>query len=89
MPAERLSMKKIRDVLRLTFELGLSRRNVSVATGIGRTAVTDYVQRAGAAGFGWPRPEGLDDAELERLRRDNQGETRTLTQIDALYFRIV
>ena len=66
MPAERLSMKKIRDVLRLTFELGLSRRKVADATGIGRTAVTDYVQRAGAVGLAWPLPAGLDDAELER-----------------------
>jgi transposase len=66
MPAERLSMKKIRDVLRLTFELGMSRWNVAAATGIGRTAVTDYVQRAGDAGLGWPLPDGLDDGELER-----------------------
>ena len=66
MPAERLSMKKIRDVLRLTHALGMSRRKVSEATGIGRTTVTDYVQRAGSAGLTWPLPDGLDDAELER-----------------------
>ena len=66
MPAERVSMKKIRDVLRLTFELKMSRRRVSEATGIGRTAVTDYVQRAAAAGLGWPLPDGLDDTHLER-----------------------
>ena len=66
MPAERVSMKKIRDVLRLTFELKMSRRRVSEATGIGRTAVTDYVQRAAAAGLGWPLPDGLDDTGLER-----------------------
>ena len=64
MPAGRVSMKQIRDVLRLTFELGMSRRNVAGATGIGRTAVTDYVQRAGAAGLGWPLPDGLDDEML-------------------------
>ena len=66
MPAERLSMKKIRDVLRLTHALGLSRRKVGKATGIGRTAVTHYVQRAASAGLTWPLPDGLDDAELER-----------------------
>jgi len=66
MPAERLSMKKIRDVLRLTHALDLSRRKVGEATGIGRTAVTDYVQRAATAGLTWPLPDGLDDAELER-----------------------
>ncbi len=67
MPAERVSMKKIRDVLRLTFELGMSRRKVSAATGIGRTAVTNYVERAGAAGLGWPLPEVLDDEALGHL----------------------
>lgn len=36
-------MKKIRDVLRLTHTMGLSRRRVSEATGIGRTAISDYV----------------------------------------------
>ncbi len=66
MPAERMSMKKIRDVLRLTHALGMSRRKVSEATGIGRTAITDYVRRATVAGLGWPLPDGLDDAELER-----------------------
>ena len=66
MPAERVSMKKIRDVLRLTHTMGMSRRKVSEATGIGRTAVSDYVQRAAIAGLTWPLPEGLDDAELER-----------------------
>ena len=38
MPAERVSMKKIRDVLRLTHTMGMSRRKVSEATGIGRVA---------------------------------------------------
>jgi transposase len=66
MPAERLSMKKIRDVLRLTHALGMSRRKVGEATGIGRTAVTDYVQRAASAGLTWPLPDGLDDAALEQ-----------------------
>jgi hypothetical protein len=35
MPAERVSMRKIRDVLRLTHALGMSRRLVGEATGIG------------------------------------------------------
>ena len=78
MPAERVSMKKIRDVLRLTFELRMSRRKVSAATGIGRTAVTDYVQRAGAAGLGWPLPVGLDDTGLERLLFPSADASQTL-----------
>src|SRR3954447_13008037 len=66
MPAERVSMRKIRDALRLTHALGMSRRLVSEATGIGKTAVGEYVRRAAVADLGWPIPDEIDDAELER-----------------------
>jgi transposase len=66
MPAERVSMRKIRDVLRLTHAMGMSRRVVGEVTGIGKTAVGDYVRRASAVGLNWPIPEEIDDAELER-----------------------
>ena len=46
MAAERMSMRKIREVLRLTHALGMSRRLVGEATGIGKTAVGEYVRRA-------------------------------------------
>ena len=66
MPAERVSMRKIREALRLTHALGMSRRLVGEATGIGKTAVGEYVRRAAVAGLGWPIPSEIDDAELER-----------------------
>src|ERR1700704_1585210 len=66
MPAERVSMRKIRDVLRLTHALGMSRRLVAEATGIGKTAVGEYVRRAVVGGLSWPIPDEIDDAELER-----------------------
>jgi transposase len=59
-------MRKIRDVLRLTQAMGMSRRLVGEATGIGKTAVGEYVRRAAVAGLGWPIPDEIDDAELER-----------------------
>jgi transposase len=59
-------MRKIRDVLRLTHAMGMSRRLVGEATGIGKTAVGDYVRRAAISGIGWPLPDEIDDAELER-----------------------
>ena len=66
MPAERMSMRKIREALRLTHALGMSRRLVGEATGIGKTAVGEYVRRAAVAGLSWPIPDEIDDAELER-----------------------
>jgi transposase len=65
MPKMRVSMRKIREVLRLTHELGLSVRQVSKATGIGKTAVGEFVARAKVIGITWPPPE-ISDAELER-----------------------
>lgn len=51
MSAERMSMRKIREALRLTHALGMSRRLVGEATGIGKTAVGEYVRRATVAGL--------------------------------------
>jgi transposase len=44
----------------------MSRRLVGEATGIGKTAVGEYVRRAALAGQSWPIPDEIDDAELER-----------------------
>ena len=66
MAGMRMSMRKIREVLRLTHELGLSVREVCEATGVGKTAVCEYVNRARVIGITWPIPPLIDDAGLER-----------------------
>jgi transposase len=66
MPKMRVSMRKIREVLRLTHELRLSVRQVSNATGVGKTAVGEFVARAKVIGITWPIPQEINDAELER-----------------------
>ena len=65
MPRPRSVMRKIREVLRLTFAEGLSRRLVGIAAGLPTTTVADYVARAQRAGLSWPLPEGMDDSQLE------------------------
>ena len=65
MSQKRLSMRKIRELLRLKYELGRSHREIATSLGIANSTVSDYVRRASAAGFSWPLPEGLDDAALE------------------------
>jgi transposase len=67
MPAERLSMRKIREVLRLKRDIGLSARDIAQSCGMGRSTVREYLQRATRAGIRWPLPEALTDSELERL----------------------
>ena len=59
-------MRKVREVLRLRHTLGMSFRQISEATGVGKTVVGEYVRRAGVLGMTWPVPEAIDDAELER-----------------------
>jgi len=67
MPAERLSMRMIREVLRLSWGGKLSARAVARSCGIGRTSVREYLVRATRAGLSWPLPEAMGDGDLETL----------------------
>ena len=66
MPGERLSMRKIREVLRLRFGHGLSQRAVARSLQLSAGAVNGYLSRARRAGIAWPVPDDLDDEQLER-----------------------
>ena len=66
MPAKRLSMRKIKEVLRLKWDKDLSNRQIARICGIGRPTVKDYLRRAAEAGLAWPLPSGLDETALER-----------------------
>ena len=65
MPTRRLLVRKIREILRLRYEQGLSHREVAQACVIGPSSVSRYLQRAARYGLGWPLPADLDDAALE------------------------
>ena len=66
MPTERLSMRRIRQVLQLHFGAHTSARAIAGEVGVGRSTVQDYLARAAAAGIGWPLPSELTDEALER-----------------------
>jgi len=66
MPAKRLPMRKIKDVLRLRWGLGLTNRQAAASLGLARSTVAEYIRRAEEAGLGWPLPEDCDDFILER-----------------------
>ena len=63
---ERLSMRKIKDVMRLGSQ-GLSARKIAASLGISRGAVAAYADRAQAAGLTWPLPVELTEGDLESL----------------------
>lgn len=60
-------MRKIKDVLRLKFETGLSHEKIAAATGLSKGAVTNAVRRAVQKGLSWPLPEELDDSGLTAM----------------------
>jgi transposase len=60
-------MRKIKEVLRLRWGHGLSKRKTAKSCGISRPAVDEYLRRAEAAGLSWPLPADLDDGALEQL----------------------
>lgn len=59
-------MRKIREVLRLKYELGRSNREIARSLKTSHSTVGDYVRRAQRAGVTWPLPEGWDDDRLTR-----------------------
>jgi len=67
MANRRLSMRKIKEVLKLKWKHGCSTKQVAKSCNISRSTVRDYVRRAEAAGLTWPLDPELDDATLEKL----------------------
>ena len=58
MSQKRLSMRKVKEVLRLRFELGLDHRQIAGSCRVSRVTVGEYLSRFAAAGLSWPLPGG-------------------------------
>jgi transposase len=68
MSAERLSMRMLREVLRLFLAAGVSQRAIARSLSVSTSTVNGYIGRARVAGLTWPlSPELDDDAALTRL----------------------
>lgn len=67
MAAERLSMRTIKEILRLKWEKHFSNTQIAISCNIARSTIRSYLERAQKAGLSWPLPTELDDAALERL----------------------
>ena len=67
MPAERVSMRRIREILRRKYEGGATERAIARSIGVARSTVALTLERIVAAQLGWPLPPALSDAVLERF----------------------
>lgn len=59
-------MRKIRQVLRLSYEHHSSKREIAKSIGISRNAAGEYLIRLSTYGLTWPLQPQLSDLDLER-----------------------
>jgi transposase len=65
MPNRRLSMRKIKEILRLKLDCGISEREISRSCSISRSTVADYLRRAAAAKLTWTEASALGETQVE------------------------
>ena len=66
MATERLSMRKVREILRQKWALGRTHREVARSLAVSAGAVGSAISRATRAGLSWQEVEGLGEVELEQ-----------------------
>ena len=64
MPAGRVSMRQVREVLRLGFA-GISKHEIARRTGLAPSTVRETLRRFEGAGLVWPLPDDVTDEDLE------------------------
>lgn len=60
-------MRKIREVLRLKYELNLDQRQIAASCKISHVTVGKYLKRFVRSGLSWPLPPEMDDGQIIRL----------------------
>jgi transposase len=65
MPAERLEMRKVREIMRLKFGAGLAHKAIGRSLGIAASTVRLTLKRVAEAGLSWPLSDDLTDIVLE------------------------
>jgi len=65
MPARRISVRRIKEILRLKFKLNLDNRQIARSCNIPHSTVANYLRRAEAGGFAWPLSPEISEVDLE------------------------
>ena len=60
-------MRKIKERLRLRYDLGLRQDQIARSCNIGQSTLHRYLERFAATGLAWPLPAECDEARLEKL----------------------
>lgn len=75
-------MRKIKEILRLKSEAGLSDRRIAAAVGSSRSTVQECLRRCRQAGIGWPVPADLDEAAIIARLYERAAPARRAIEID-------
>jgi len=73
MAKERLSMRKIREILRLKYECHLTDRQIAKSCLVARSTVASYLSRTKSAGLKWPLAENLSDTDIYNRMYKSRG----------------
>ena len=72
MPEGRVSMRHVREVLRLG-SAGVSKHEIARRMGLAPSTVRETLKRFAGAGLAWPLPDDVTDTTLEGLLYKNAG----------------
>ena len=67
MPQERVSVRKIKEILRLRYDLKLGQVQIARSCNLGQSTVFRYLQRFEESGLAWPLPADCSNRLLEEL----------------------
>ena len=67
MPQERVSVRKMRELLRLRYDLKLGQVQIARSCCLGQSTVFRYLKRFEESGLSWPLPDSCSDRVLEEL----------------------
>src|SRR5450631_771186 len=76
MPAERVPMRRAREIIRLKFSARMATSEIARRLGLAPSTVRETLSRLASAGLSWPLREGVSDAELEAALYANRRSKR-------------
>ena len=86
MTQRRLSMRKIREIMRLNDEHALSQRGISRALDISRPVVSDYISKIHSAGLSYQDIKDIsDDALLEILNNNSKKTNKRFKALESKF----
>ncbi len=78
MPTEPISMRKLKEILRLKYQAKLSHRKIAKSLSISASTISNYITRAKMIGIeGWPLSDEWSDTKLSKHFLQTQHTPRT------------